>query len=74
MKVTVAVEIGGRTVVESVTIPEHQRMHFRGIMSDIACRLELSTYGPPNAVPEMAAEDMPRSYANPGPNFGRGNA
>lgn len=69
IKMTVAVEMGGRTVVEQVQIPGHSRKDFRAVISDIACRLELSTYGQPGPVPEMSADDMPRSFATPGPNL-----
>lgn len=65
MKATVTLEMGGRTVVEQVVIPGVARKDWRAAISDIACRVELSTYGSPGPVPDMTAEDLPRSYANP---------
>lgn len=64
MKVTVTVDMGNRTVVEQQLLGD-TRKDWRAAISDIACRIELSTYGAPGPVPEMTAEDRPRSYANP---------
>jgi len=64
MKLTVTVEMGGRTACEVVMIPGNARKDWRAAISDVACRIELGTYGPPGPVPDMTAEDQPRSYAN----------
>jgi len=65
MKVAVCLEIGGRTVTEVHTIPGTARKDWRATISDIACRIELGTFGPPGPVEEMTAEDNPANYANP---------
>lgn len=65
MKVTVTIEMGGRTVCEQQLVPGTARKDWRATISDMACRLELGTYGAPGSVPDMTAEDQPRSYANP---------
>ena len=58
-------EIGGRTVSEAHIVAGNTRKDWRGTISDIACRIELSTFGPPGQVEEMTAEDPPANYANP---------
>jgi hypothetical protein len=65
MKVVVLLEIGGRTVSEQHIVAGNSRKDWRATISDIACRIELGTYGPPGSVAEMANEDPPASYANP---------
>lgn len=64
MKLTVTLEMGGRSVVEQVVIPGTTRRDWRAAISDVACRMELSTYGQPGQVFEMAQDDQPRSFAN----------
>ena len=62
MKLTVALEMGNRTVCEQIMLGE-TRQEFRDAISGLACRLELSTYGPPGPVDEMSAEDKPAGHA-----------
>jgi hypothetical protein len=63
MKLSVALEMGGRTVCEQLVVPGDTRADFRGAINNIAARLELSTYGPPGPVQEMTAEDKPAGHA-----------
>jgi len=69
MRILVAAQIGGRNVTETVEVPNETRQAFRMAIGDIACRLELSTYGPPSPVEEMTMEDQP---VNLGQSFARG--
>jgi hypothetical protein len=46
MRITVALEIGERTVVEQLTTTEDFRGDYRGAIQQIAGRIELGTYGP----------------------------
>jgi hypothetical protein len=71
MKVMVAVEIGNRTVTEQHLVPGNTRKDWRAAISDIACRIELGTYGPPGPVDDMTAEDPPVAFhAAPPPQRG----
>ena len=65
MKVTVLLEMGGRTVSEQHLIAGNSRKDWRAAISDIACRIELGTYGPPGPVEAMTQEDGPANYSNP---------
>lgn len=46
MKLTVALEIGKRTVVEQIETDEDFRGDFRRAITEAASRIELATYGP----------------------------
>lgn len=46
MRITVVVEIGGRTVMEQLTTSEDFRGDYRAAISEAVTRIELSTYGP----------------------------
>jgi hypothetical protein len=46
MKVTVIVEIGKRTVVESLATEEDHRGDYRQAIGECATRIELATFGP----------------------------
>jgi hypothetical protein len=46
MKVTVIVEIGKRTVVESLGTEENHRGDYRAAVGECISRVELSTFGP----------------------------
>jgi hypothetical protein len=59
MKATVALEIGNRQVVEQLAVDADNRQTFRNMMSEMACRIELATFGPQGPVAEMTAEDKP---------------
>jgi hypothetical protein len=58
MKVTVALEVGDRVVVEQAVLPD-TRQGWRSAISNIACQVELSTFGPPGPVEAMTLEDGP---------------
>jgi hypothetical protein len=62
MQVTVALQIGGRTVVEQAQVVE-TRGGWRLAMTDIACRIEMATFGPPCPVEEMAMEERPVNFS-----------
>ena len=59
MRVTVMLEMGTRTATEQHTLSSTARKDWRQAIGDIACRMELATYGPPGMVEEMTAEDQP---------------
>jgi hypothetical protein len=65
MKVVIAVEVDGRTITEQRMVNIENRGAFRTIIGDMACRMELSTYGPPGVVAEMAGEDQPIGLGQP---------
>jgi hypothetical protein len=46
VKITVAVEIGERTVVEQMTTKEDFRGDYRAAITEAVTRIELSTFGP----------------------------
>jgi hypothetical protein len=46
MKITVAVEIGDRTVAEQITTKEDFRGDYRSAVTECVTRIELSTFGP----------------------------
>jgi hypothetical protein len=46
VKITVAVEIGKRTVIEHTETTEDYRGDYREAVSEIISRIELGTYGP----------------------------
>jgi hypothetical protein len=46
VKVTVAVEIGDRTVAEQIVTQEDFRGDYRAAVGECATRIELATYGP----------------------------
>jgi hypothetical protein len=56
MKLTLAMEIGNRVVVEQLMTAEDFRGDFRTAIGAISARIELSTYGPPTD-PEAATFD-----------------
>lgn len=62
MKVSVALEVGNDRVAVEQKMFADTRSGFRDAMSEIACRMELATFGPPNPVEEMAAEDRPITF------------
>ena len=46
MKVMVAIELGERSVVETITTKEDFRGDYRSAVGECAMRVELATYGP----------------------------
>jgi hypothetical protein len=63
MKMTVVLENGNRTVVEQLMLGE-TRKDFRAAISDMACRIELATFGPPGPVEAMTLEDIQVGFGN----------
>lgn len=66
MKVTVALEVENRVVVEQATVMD-ARQAWRDVMSDIACRIELGTFGPPMDE-ELSKTDAPYHFIPNRPN------
>jgi hypothetical protein len=64
MKVTVAMEVGNRVVAEQLVF-ENTRQAFRDAIGEMACRMELATFGPPGPVQDMTAEDRPIGFKQP---------
>jgi hypothetical protein len=62
MKLTVTLELPGRTQCEQVVVGD-TRQSFRDAMSTAAVRMELATFGPPGPVEEMTREDPPVHFA-----------
>jgi hypothetical protein len=61
----VALELPNRVAVEQMMFDD-TRQGFRNAMTEVACRMELATFGPPNPVAEMAAEDRPVGFRGNG--------
>jgi hypothetical protein len=58
VKLTIALEIGNRTVAEQVVTSEDFRGDFRTALSACGGRIELSTYGPPKDPQAQAFDTM----------------
>jgi hypothetical protein len=62
MKAMVTVQIGTRQVMEVREDVPETRQAWRELMSDLCCRIEIATFGPPGPVEEMTLEDRPFSF------------
>ena len=70
MKITVVMEMGGRTVVEQITTQEDFRGDYRAAVGECATRIELGTYGPQNQQEGFAFDPVLQMRPQMGPQTG----